>query len=154
MLRCSSERQATLQRASCQLLDEPSAMTSRCNIFSLVAITVDLGPLHGDKPAAHHLFQFRQEGCDFRGLVHDLHDDRQIKGESQDMCSMEVSRPAVAHRAPQHRGSGEVKFACFQHDGSIEWAMHVFIGFPKEYPEQRTLFRQVPGLRVGRRHSG
>ncbi len=101
-----------------------------------MAISVNLCPFHGDEPASHHFFQFRQEGYDFRGLVHDLHDDRQIKGEPQDMCSMEVSRPAVAHRAPQHRGAGQMQFARSQHDSSVKRAMHVFIGFPKEYPEK------------------
>jgi hypothetical protein len=65
-----------------------------------------------------------------------------------------VSRPAESHRLAQHRSTGEMKFSRSQHDCSIEWTMLIFIGFPKKYSQKRTLFRQIPDFRDGRRLPG
>jgi hypothetical protein len=62
------------------------------------------------------------------------------------MCVMEVSRPAEAHGATQHRSTGEMEFSRFQHDSSVKWAMHIFIGFTQEDSKKRTIFRKIPGL--------
>lgn len=111
-----------------------------------MTITVNLGPFHSDKAALHHLLQFRQEGVDFLGFVHDLNDNWQIKRKSQDMCVMEVSRPSETHWTTQNGCAGEMKFSCSQDNCSVEWSMHVFISLPKEYSQKRTFFWQIPGL--------
>src|SRR5580704_18162684 len=67
---------------------------------------------------------------------------------------MEVTRAAEAHWATQYRSTGEMEFSCSQHDCSVEWAMHIFIGFPKEDSQKRTLLWQIPGLRSRGRVSG
>ncbi len=106
-----------------------------------MSITIDLSPLHGDEPAAHHFFQFRQEGRDLFRFVHDLDDDRQIEGESQDVRIMKVRRSAVAHWSAQHRCTGKAEFSRFQDDYPVKWPMHIFVGFPKKYSQKRTLLR-------------
>jgi hypothetical protein len=67
---------------------------------------------------------------------------------------MEVTRAAEAHWATQYRSTGEMEFSCSQHDCSVEWAMHIFVGFPKEDSQKRTLLWQIPGLWGRRRVSG
>ena len=70
------------------------------------------------------------------------------------MCIMKVSRAAVAHWATEHRSTGEMEFSCSQDDGPVEWAMHIFIGFPKEYSQKRTLLWEIPDLLGCRRLAG
>jgi hypothetical protein len=59
---------------------------------------------------------------------------------------MEVSRPAEAHWATQDGSTGEMEFSRSQHDSSVKWAMHVFIGFTQENPKKRALFRKIPSF--------
>ena len=59
---------------------------------------------------------------------------------------MEVTRPAEAHWTTQYRSAGEMEFSRSQHDSSVKWAMHIFIGFTQEDAKKRTFFRKIPGL--------
>ena len=119
-----------------------------------MSITENLRPLHSNEPALHHLLQFRQESSDLGSLVHDLHDNRQIQGKSQDVRIVKVVRVAEAHRATQYRSASEMELSRSQHDCSVERAMHKFFRFPQEDSQQGTLFWQIPGLRDSRRLSG
>src|SRR4029077_4404247 len=67
------------------------------------------------------------------------------------MYIMEVSRSAVAHWAPQHRGAGKMQFSCSQDNCPVKWAVHIFIRFSKEDSQKRTLLWQIPCLRHSRR---
>jgi hypothetical protein len=119
-----------------------------------VAITKNLRPFHRDEAASHHLLQFREESLDFLGFVHDLHDNRQIQGKSQDTCIVKVSRAAETHRAAQDRSTREMQFPSSQHNCPVEWVIHIFIGFPQENTQKRALLRQIPRLWGWRRFCG
>src|ERR1700722_12249906 len=63
------------------------------------------------------------------------------------MRIVEVSRPAVAHWPPQHRGAGKMQFSCSQDDCPVKWAVHIFISFSKKDSQKRTFLWQIPSLR-------
>src|SRR5262245_34795613 len=53
---------------------------------------------------------------------------------------MEPAVGAEALDAPEHRGAGNARLACFEHEPLVERLTVVFVALPQEDPEQVSIF--------------